>query len=156
MCTTRIKIKKKSTFYSLRAFVCVFFFLWMSEQTAVIPLCSVNLLVFITGAKCVYCAVRAESLHTIIHVNCGLFFPQRSGFNTRSGYVRFIVESVSLGQVFLRAIRFFPISIFPPKIRINHHFTCSFTRWSKRKVKCARPWNLRKKNKILWKSRNIS
>jgi hypothetical protein len=28
---------------------------------------------FITETKCVYCAVRAESLH-IIHVNCGLFF----------------------------------------------------------------------------------
>jgi hypothetical protein len=36
------------------AFMC---FVWISEQTAIISLYSINLLVFKTGAKSVYCAV---------------------------------------------------------------------------------------------------
>jgi len=42
----------------------------LSEQTAIIP--HKIWLVFITGTKCVYCAVRTESLNTI-HVYFGLF-----------------------------------------------------------------------------------
>jgi len=34
-----------------------------SEQTVVIPLCSINRLVFITKTECVYCAVRVWSFY---------------------------------------------------------------------------------------------
>jgi hypothetical protein len=35
-------------------------FVWISEQTAIISLYSINGLVFITETECVYCAVRTE------------------------------------------------------------------------------------------------
>jgi hypothetical protein len=37
-------------------------FVWISEQTAIISLYSINWLVFITETECVYCAVRTECL----------------------------------------------------------------------------------------------
>jgi hypothetical protein len=37
-------------------------FVWISEQTAIISLYSINWLVFITETECVYCAVRTEYL----------------------------------------------------------------------------------------------
>jgi hypothetical protein len=40
-------------------------FVWISEQTAIISLYSINWLVFITETECVYCAVRTESLNVI-------------------------------------------------------------------------------------------
>jgi len=45
-----------STFCPHSAFMC---FVWMSEQTAIISLYSINWLVFITETECVYCAVRS-------------------------------------------------------------------------------------------------
>ena len=39
-------------------------FVWISEQTAIISLYSINWLVFITETECVYCAVRTGSLYT--------------------------------------------------------------------------------------------
>jgi hypothetical protein len=45
------------TFCPHRVFMC---FVWISEQTAIISLYSINWLVFITETECVYCAVRAE------------------------------------------------------------------------------------------------
>jgi len=38
-------------------------FVWISEQTAIISLYSINWLVCITGRECVYCAVRTGSLN---------------------------------------------------------------------------------------------
>jgi len=40
---------------------------WISEQTAIISLYNINWLVCITETECVYCAVRTESLYTILH-----------------------------------------------------------------------------------------
>jgi hypothetical protein len=40
-------------------------FVWISEQTAIISLYSINWLVFITETVCVYCAVRTGSLKVI-------------------------------------------------------------------------------------------
>ena len=37
-------------------------FVWISEQTAIITLYSINWLVFITQTQCVYCAVRTGCL----------------------------------------------------------------------------------------------
>jgi hypothetical protein len=48
-------------------FVC---FLWISEQTPILSLYSINWLVFITEMECVYCAVRAESINVIQFSRC--------------------------------------------------------------------------------------
>jgi hypothetical protein len=40
-------------------------FVWISEQTAIISLYSINWLVCISETECVYCAVRAEPLNII-------------------------------------------------------------------------------------------
>ena len=48
-------------------------FVWISEQTAIISLYSINWLVFITETECVYCAVRTGSLYIILrsaHTMC--------------------------------------------------------------------------------------
>jgi len=45
-----------------RVFIC---FVWISKQTAIISLYSVNWLVLTTEMVCVHCAVRSESLNTI-------------------------------------------------------------------------------------------
>jgi hypothetical protein len=47
-----------STLCPQNVFVCV----WISEQTAIVFLHSINWLVFITKTDCVYCAVRTGSL----------------------------------------------------------------------------------------------
>jgi hypothetical protein len=57
--------KYNSTFCPHSVFMC---FVWISEQTGIISLYSINWLVFVTETGCVYCAVRSKSL-TIIHVN---------------------------------------------------------------------------------------
>ena len=44
-----------STFCPHSVFMC---FVWISEQTAIISLYSIDWLVFITETECVYCAVR--------------------------------------------------------------------------------------------------
>jgi hypothetical protein len=68
-------------------------FVWISEQTASISLYSINWLVFITDAGCVYCAVWTEYF-CIIHVNFHLDLP---------------------------VIIFFPVSIFLKIFRIHLH-----------------------------------
>ena len=57
-----------STFCPHSVFMC---FVWISEQTAIIFLYSINWLVFITETGCVYCAVRTGCLYTNrIHLVC--------------------------------------------------------------------------------------
>ena len=64
ICATSLTFTN-STFCPHSVFVC---FVWISEQTAIIYLYSINWLVFITERECVYCAVRTGSL-LIIQVN---------------------------------------------------------------------------------------
>jgi hypothetical protein len=59
-------------------------FVWISEQTAIISLYSINWLVFITETECVYCAVRAGSLNWI-NVNISL---QRVNFSAIPNFPR--------------------------------------------------------------------
>jgi len=58
--TARFSIQQ---FYVLptQLYLCVF--LWISEQTAIISLYSINWLVFVTERERVYCAVRTGSLY---------------------------------------------------------------------------------------------
>jgi hypothetical protein len=56
-----------SAFCSHSVFMC---FVWISEQTAIISLHSINWLAFITETECVYCAVGTGSLDVIqVNVN---------------------------------------------------------------------------------------
>ena len=64
ICTTSLTFSN-STFCPYSVFMC---FVWISEQTAIISLYSINWLVFITETECVYCAVRTGSLN-VIQVN---------------------------------------------------------------------------------------
>jgi hypothetical protein len=57
-----------STFCPHSVFMC---FVWISEQTAIISLYSINWLVCINETECVYCAVRTGCLY-IIQVNLSL------------------------------------------------------------------------------------
>jgi hypothetical protein len=41
---------------------CIYVFVWISKQAAIISLYSINSFVLITGTKCVYCAVRTFPL----------------------------------------------------------------------------------------------
>jgi hypothetical protein len=40
--------------------------------------------------------------------------PRRPGFAPGSVHVGFVVDKVALGQVFLRVLPFYPVSIIPP------------------------------------------
>jgi hypothetical protein len=66
---------KNSTFCPHSVFMC---FVWISEQTAIISLYSINWLVFITETECVYCAVRAEYLNVTLvsEWHCDRFLSQ--------------------------------------------------------------------------------
>ena len=59
ICTTSLSLQN-STFCPHSVFMC---FVWISEQTAIISLYNINLLVFINETESVYCAVRTESLY---------------------------------------------------------------------------------------------
>jgi len=59
ICTTSLTFNN-STFCAHRVFIC---FVWISEQTAIISLYSINWLVFITETECVYCGVRTAYLN---------------------------------------------------------------------------------------------
>jgi hypothetical protein len=50
---------------------CSHIFVWISEQTAIISLHSINWPVFTAQMECVYCMVRAESLNAV-QINLGL------------------------------------------------------------------------------------
>jgi hypothetical protein len=53
---------RNSVFCPHNEFMC---FAWISEQTAIISQCSINLSVFITASESVYCAVRTETSNQI-------------------------------------------------------------------------------------------
>ena len=57
ICTASLTFSN-STFSPHSVFMC---FVWISEQTAIISLYSINWLVCITETECVYCAVRTGS-----------------------------------------------------------------------------------------------
>jgi len=119
ICTTSLTFNN-STFFPHSVFMC---FVWIWEQTAIISLYNINWLVCITETGCVYCAVWTGALNVQIRiwmvlkpVPClkRLFagLSQRPPeFYPRSFRMRSVVDSVALGQVFLRV---FPFSL--------HHF----------------------------------
>jgi len=55
----------------------MYIFVWISEQTAIISLYSINWLVCITETECVYCAVRTGSIY-IIQVMCFVWISEQT------------------------------------------------------------------------------
>jgi len=64
ICTTSLTFSN-STFCPHSVFMC---FVWIWEQTAIISLCNISWLVFITKMQCVYCVVWTGCL-CIVHLN---------------------------------------------------------------------------------------
>jgi hypothetical protein len=85
---------KNSTFCSHSLFTC---FIWISEQTAVISLYSVNWLDFIAETMSVYCAVRAEYLY-IIQVMCFVWIWEQTAIISpyNINWLVFITETESV------------------------------------------------------------
>jgi len=61
-CTTRCNVQQSYVPHTHSVFMC---FVWISEQTAIISLYSINWLVFITETECIYCAVQTGTLNVI-------------------------------------------------------------------------------------------
>jgi len=59
--------------------------------------------------------------------------PRRSGFNPRSVQVRFVVDRVVLGQVFLPVFRVSHLSIIPPVLHIHLQVRVARTRRTNRR-----------------------
>jgi hypothetical protein len=103
-------------------------FVQVSEQTAVIFLYSMNWLVIITERECVYCAVQTGSLNVIqdnlnilprLRQLVAVLSPQRPGLDPSPMRVRFVVDKVALGLVFLPELLFSP-DIFIPSMLLSH------------------------------------
>jgi hypothetical protein len=75
-----------STFYPHTVFMC---FVWISEQTAIISLYSINWLVCITEMESVYCAVRTET--NIFRLN--LLLGAVSNFEVADEYVQIMLRT---------------------------------------------------------------
>ena len=101
ICTTSLTFNN-STFCPHSVFMC---FVWISEQTAIISLYSINWLVFITQTQCVYCAVRT-GCYRCTYVNSRLPRVIRS-FNTCAFRERLILKwfTCILMKVFLAIYR---------------------------------------------------
>jgi hypothetical protein len=89
-----------STFCPHSAFMC---FVWISEQTAIISLCSINWQVFRTETQCVYCAV---GIWSSCKAQWLLYVPPALTFNNST----FCPHSIYVFGVDLRTMNdYFPI-----------------------------------------------
>jgi hypothetical protein len=79
-------------------------FVWISEQTAIISLYSINWLVFITETECAYCAVRAGSLNKT-QTNC--CFKSLDEYRNLNLWIENLKEKKKEGAKFLTPISYF-------------------------------------------------
>jgi hypothetical protein len=111
-------------------------FVWISKQTAIISLYSINWLVFITETECVYCAVRTGSLN-IIQAQLGRAISQAVSCRvltaddlvlSQASVCEIWMEEVALGQGFLPVIPFSTVSIILPVLHIYVRLYVALTR----------------------------
>jgi len=98
-------------------------FVWISEQTAIISLYSIDWLVFITETESVYWSFNYNSEGLFV----GLL-PRRLGFNSSSVYMRFSVDKVAVWQVSLLVLGYFPVIIIPPVPYTHLHLQYALNR----------------------------
>ena len=110
ICTASLTFNN-STFCPHTVLMC---FVWISEQTAIISLYNINWLVFITEKECVYCAVRTGYLNAIQYIIAvtaqTVTLRSLIAYFSRSVQLRFAMNKVALGQVFLQML-LFPLTI---------------------------------------------
>jgi hypothetical protein len=113
------------------------YFVWISEQTAIISLYSINWLVFITETECVYCAARAEYLNIIeVSIACPIgklwlrrlfagVSPWKSAFNSRPVHMTFLGGQSGTRTCFFRRVffGFSPVSII--SAILHSHVFCT-------------------------------
>jgi len=58
----------------------------------------------------------------------GILLPRMPVFDTRPVYVRFVMERVALGQVFIPVLLFSPVSINPPVLHNHLHLHAAVSR----------------------------
>ena len=116
------------------------YFVWISEQTAIISLYSVNWLVCITKTECLLRGTDWMFIHNsgwrlLTAVSClrqlrACILPRNSGFDSRPVHVRSVVHKVVLGQVATRELS--PCShhqyITPPVLHAHFHLKAALTR----------------------------
>ena len=94
ICTASLTFNN-STFCPHTVFMC---FVWIWEQTAIISLCNINWLVFITEIQKVYCAVRTGSLYTE-RINLSLWMAQSRRQQHRAAHnILLDVSSCTINQ----------------------------------------------------------
>jgi hypothetical protein len=136
-CAVRTGSLNNSTFCPHSVFMC---FVWISEQTAIISLYSIDWLVFLTEMECVYRAVRNESL-CIIQVNFLLYkamsslrrlvsslSSRRTMFDPKSVHLGFVVDRVTLEQVFLGILKFPLFAVIPLVLHSRLHLHVALSR----------------------------
>jgi len=122
-CTTSLTQIPRSAHTAV--FMC---FVWISEQTAIISLYSINWLAFVTETESVHCAVRTVYITYIITGFNGRsvasLSPRSQGFDLRPVPMIFVVEKVAHGQVLLPA--YFGFSCPPDGQYLSSHQYCSY------------------------------
>jgi hypothetical protein len=83
------------------------------------------------------CAAGSQYLYPLRYTNNRLaapwlrrlvagHLPWRPGFGTRLFYVRFVMDKVAVGQVFIRIFLFSPVYTIPTLIRTHRHLRCYY------------------------------
>ena len=108
ICTTSL-IFNNSTFCPHTVFMC---FIWISEQTAIISLYSINWLVF--TIETVFPARYGLDIYNSRYLRLS---PRTPEFDSWPVLVGFVVDTAAQGQVFIAALRFCPVTIIPPLLR---------------------------------------
>jgi hypothetical protein len=126
MCTASLTCSS-STFCPHSVFMC---FVWISEQTAIISLYSVNWLVCITETECVYCAVRTGNKNTLKTAQrrtmtqaiiCRPLSTQTL-FRSQASTCKFRGGQSDNPTGFSPSTWFFPVTLVLPIIHVHFHF----------------------------------
>jgi hypothetical protein len=71
--------------------------------------------------------------------------PRSRGFYPRTVHVRYVVDKVALGRVFLRVLRFLPVTVIPPVLHTHLHLHVALTTQTKGRM----PGNLQRTSVLL-------
>ena len=138
ICTASLPFNN-STFYPHTVFMC---FVWISEQTAIIPLYNINWLVFINqsvycgtswifkcGSGCILLSILSIVLSiAVLQLRRLVTSLRESGSIAGQVRVRFVVKKLALGRICFRVLRFSPVSTTPIMLQTGLHLLVAVTR----------------------------